>query len=209
MNENIRLLKPLFRGLPIIILVVISSVLIAKKYLNYVTPMYESTAKLRLAYVHEGIPGANLFKDLDLFASSNKIATEIEVLKSDNLIAATLSQLPFGTEIYRKGDVRSSELFNDSPLHIEGTFQTEKELDKLYGLKVISNSQFILLKPEEKNGIKGTFGKPISIEGGKFLITLNEDFINSKKDVKIIERESKFLSTSTKIFLSWLTDSNQ
>jgi uncharacterized protein involved in exopolysaccharide biosynthesis len=195
MNENIRLLKPLFRGLPIIILVVISSVLIAKKYLNYVTPMYESTAKLRLADVHEGIPGANLFKDLDLFASSNKIATEIEVLKSDNLIAATLNQLPFGTEIYRKGDMRASELFNDSPLHIEGTFRTDKALDKLYGLKVISNSQFILLKPEEKTGIKGTFGKPISIEGGKFLITLNEDFINSKKNAKIIDNyQFEFLS---------------
>jgi uncharacterized protein involved in exopolysaccharide biosynthesis len=195
MNENIRLLKPLFRGLPIIVLVVLLSVLFAKKYLNYVTPMYESTAKLRLADVHEGVPGANLFKDLDVFASSNKIATEIEVLKSDNLISKTLNQLPFGTEIYRKGGMRSSELFHDSPFQIEGTFQTDKAYDKLYGLKITSNSQFILMKPEEKTGIKGTFGKPISIDGGKFLITLNEDFINSKKNVKIIDDyEFEFLS---------------
>ncbi len=195
MNENIRLLKPLFRGLPIIVLVVLLSVLFAKKYLNYVTPMYESTAKLRLADVHEGVPGANLFKDLDVFASSNKIATEIEVLKSDNLISKTLNQLPFGTEIYRKGGMRSSELFHDSPFQIEGTFQTDKAYDKLYGLKITSNSQFILMKPEEKTGIKGTFGKPISIDGGKFLISLNEDFINSKKNVKIIDDyEFEFLS---------------
>jgi uncharacterized protein involved in exopolysaccharide biosynthesis len=173
MNENIRLLKPLFRGLPIIVLVVLLSVLFAKKYLNYVTPMYESTSKLRLADVHEGVPGANLFKDLDVFASANKIATEIEVLKSDNLIEATLTQLPFGKEIYRKGDMRSSELFNDSPLHIEGTFETDKAYDKRYGLKVTSNSHYVLMEPEEKTGIKGTFGKPISIDGGKFLITLN------------------------------------
>jgi len=195
MNENIRLLKPLFRGLPIIVLVVLLSVLFAKKYLNYVTPMYESTSKLRLADVHEGVPGANLFKDLDVFASANKIATEIEVLKSDNLIEATLNQLPFGKEIYRKGDMRSSELFNDSPLHIEGTFETDKAYDKRYGLKVTSNSQFILMQPEEKTGITGTFGKPISIDGGKFLITLNEEFINSKKNVKVIDNyEFEFLS---------------
>jgi uncharacterized protein involved in exopolysaccharide biosynthesis len=195
MNENIRLLKPLFRGLPIIVLVVILSVLSAKKYLNYVTPMYESTAKLRLADVHEGVPGANLFKDLDVFASANKIATEIEVLKSDNLIGATLSQLPFGKEIYRKGEMRSSELFRDSPLLIEGTFETEKAYDKIYGLKVISKTQFILMQPDAKTGITGTFGKPISIDGAKFFITLNEDFIRTKKNAKIIDNyEFEFLS---------------
>ncbi len=195
MNENIRLLKPLFRGLPIVVLVVILSVLLAKKYLNYVTPMYESTAKLRLADVHEGVPGANLFKDLDVFASANKIATEIEVLKSDNLIGATLSQLPFGKEIYRKGEMRSSELFRDSPILIEGTFKTDKAYDKLYGLKVTSKTQFILMQPEVKTGISGTFGKPISIDGAKFFITLNENFIKTKKNVKIIDNyEFEFLS---------------
>lgn len=195
MNENIRLLKPLFRGLPIVILSVILSVLFAKKYLNYVTPMYESTAKLRLADVHEGVPGANLFKDLDVFASSNKIATEIEVLKSDKLIGATLDQLPFGKEIYRKGDMRSSELFNDSPILIEAIFETDKAHDKLYGLKVTSETQFILMQPDAKTGITGTFGKPISMDGAKFFITLNEEFIRSKKNVKIIDHyEFEFLS---------------
>ena len=195
MNENIRLLKPLFRGLPIVILSVILSVLFAKKYLNYVTPMYESTSKLRLADVHEGVPGANLFKDLDVFASSNKIATEIEVLKSDKLIGATLSQLPFGKEIYRKGDMRSSELFNDSPILIEATFATDKAYDKLYGLKVTCETQFVLLQPEAKTGVTGTFGKPISIDGATFFITLNEGFIRSKKNLKIIDHyEFEFLS---------------
>jgi len=195
MNENIRLLKPLFRGLPIIVLAVLVSVLFAKKYLNYVTPMYESTSKIRLADVHEGVPGANLFKDLDVFASSNKIATEIEILKSDNLIGAALSQLPFGTEIYRKGDMRSTELFNNSTLLIEGTFENNEAYDKRYGIKVISYTHFILTQDNEKKEIKGTFGKPISVDGGKFLITLNEDFINSKKNVKVIDNyEFEFLS---------------
>jgi uncharacterized protein involved in exopolysaccharide biosynthesis len=195
MNENVRILKPFLRGLPIIILSIILSILFAKKYLNYVTPMYESTAKLRLADVHEGFTGSNLFKDLDLFATSNKIATEIEVLKSDDLIGATLNQLPFSIEIYRKGDMRSSELFSDLPIHIEGTFQTNKAYDKLYGLKVLSEKEFMLMKPNERTGINGTFGKPISMYDAQFLITLNKDFINSKKNVKVIDNyEFEFLS---------------
>lgn len=196
MNENLRLLKPLFRGFSIIILVMVLAVLSAKKYLNYVTPMYESTAKLKLADTEEGVPSANLFKDLDVFASANKIATEIEVLKSSKLIGKTLDELPFGKEIYRKGDMLTVELFRNSPITVEGTFQSEKALDKRYGLNVISVNEYQFFYPDSKNGITGRFGKPMRIKGGTLLIGLNEPFIQSKKDAKIIDTyEFEFLST--------------
>ncbi|WP_264566419.1 GumC family protein [Flavobacterium sp. N3904] len=195
MNENIRLLKPFFRGLPIVILVMIMAVLGAKKYLNYVTPMYESTAMLKLADVEEGVPSANLFKDLDVFASANKIATEIEVLKSANLIQKTLNELPFEKEIYRKGDMLTVELYGNSPILVEGTFQSEKALDKRYSLNVISNKEFQFFYPDSNQSIAGKFGKPLKINGATFLITLNETFIKSKKEVKIIDTyEFEFLS---------------
>ncbi|MEL1253539.1 GNVR domain-containing protein [Flavobacterium sp. DGU38] len=195
MNENLRILKPFFRGLPIIILAVVISILAAKKYLNYVTPMYESTAKLKLADVQEGVPSANLFKDFDVFASANKIATEIEVLKSSLLIEKAIDELPFDKEIYRKGSMRSVELFRNSPILIEGTFSSEEALDKKYGLDVISNKEFIFFYPNSKKGIKGSFGKLFTIKGGTVLIHLNEPFIKSKKDLKIIDfYEFEFLS---------------
>lgn len=195
MNENLRILKPFFRGLPIIILAVAISILAAKKYLNYVTPMYESTAKLKLADVQEGVPSANLFKDFDVFASANKIATEIEVLKSALLIEKAIDELPFNKEIYRKGSMQSVELFRNSPILIEGTFSSEKALDKKYGLDVISAKEFMFFYPNSKKGIKGFFGKLFTIKGGTVLIHLNEPFIKSKKDLKIIDSyEFEFLS---------------
>lgn len=195
MNENLRILKPFFRGLPIIILTVAVSILAAKKYLNYVTPMYESTAKLKLADVQEGVPSANLFKDFDVFASANKIATEIEVLKSTLLIERALDELPFDREIYRKGSVRSVELFGNSPFLVEGTFSSDNALDKKYGLNVISNKEFLFFYPDSEKGIKGFFGKPFTIRGGTILIHLNEPFIKTKRDLKIIDSyEFEFLS---------------
>ncbi|MBF7092995.1 hypothetical protein IUY40_15795 [Flavobacterium sp. ALJ2] len=195
MNENIRILKPFFRGLPIIIFTVVISILGAKKYLNYVTPMYESTAKLKLADVQEGVPSTNLFKDFDVFASANKIATEIEVLKSSLLIGKTLDELPFNKEIYRKGSVRSVELFRNSPILIDGTFNSEKALDKRYGLDIISNKEFVFYYPDSEKGMNGYFGKPFLINGGIILIHLNELFIKSKKDLKVIDSyEFEFLS---------------
>ena len=107
MQDNFRILKPFLRGLPIIVVVMTLGVIAAKKYLSYVTPMYESTAKLKLADIGEGIPNGNLFKNFDVFASANKIAAEIEVLKSSELIIKATSELDFNTEIYRVGSVQN------------------------------------------------------------------------------------------------------
>lgn len=195
MNENIRLLKPLLRGFPIVILVVVGAIMAAQKYLNYVTPMYESTAKLKLADIQEGVPSANLFKDLDVFVSANKIATEIEVLKSSTLIAKAIGELPFDKEIYRKGEVLATELFENSPIAIDGTFVSNKGLDKRYGLQLLSKKEFLFFYPESTKGIKGSIGKPLTIEGGKVLIQLNQSFIAAKKDAQILDYyEFEFLS---------------
>jgi uncharacterized protein involved in exopolysaccharide biosynthesis len=193
MNEYFRTLRPLFRGFPIIIISVLVSILIAKKYLNYQTPIYESTAKLKLADIQEGISSSNLFKDLDVFASAYKIATEIEVLKSDELIQKTIKDLPFDVEIYRKGEIRTIELFNDSPISVEGTFKSNQYKNIKIGMSIDSRKTFTLYFP---NLIikKGVFGKPIKLSDGQILITLNQKKLNSKK-IKLIDNyEIEFLS---------------
>lgn len=193
-NENVRFLKPLLRGFPIVVLAMIIAVLAAKKYLNYVTPMYESTAKLKLADTQEGVPSANLFKDFDVFATPNKISTEIEVLKSTSLIEKTLEKLPFSTEIYRKGKVRSVELFNDSPIKVESILNDEKNYDKKFIINLNSNQNFTINSDSAKE-IKGTFGVPTAIKGGKILITRNDSYLKSKPGAKIVDQyEVEFLS---------------
>lgn len=195
MEENLRFIRPLLRGLPIIIISVLLSVIGAKKYLNYVTPMYESTAMLKLADVNEGVPGANLFKDLDVFATANKISTEIEVIKSSSLIEKTLAELPFALEIYRKGDVLSVELYNNSPILIQHSFFNEKSLDTKYLLNVESLHNFSITHPKTLKKIKGFFGKPILLEGGYITICLNKPYLLTKQNAKIIDLyEFEFLS---------------
>lgn len=194
-NENVRFLKPLLRGFPIVVLAMIIAVLAAKKYLNYVTPMYESTAKLKLADTQEGVPSANLFKDFDVFATPNKISTEIEVLKSTSLIEKTLEKLPFSTEIYRKGKVRSVELFGDSPIKVESILNDEKNYDKKFIINITSNQNFTIKASDSAKGVKGTFGVPTAIRGGKILISKNDSYLRSKPGAKIVDQyEVEFLS---------------
>jgi uncharacterized protein involved in exopolysaccharide biosynthesis len=184
MNESVRLLKPFFRGLPIIIAVMVLSVLAAKKYLTYVTPMYEATAKLKLADVHDGVPGSNLFKDLDVFASSNKIAAEIELMKSELLIGKTLDKLDFGTEVYRIGKVRSVELYHESPFVVQTSFNNQKGYDHTFGVHVISDSAFVIQAGAET--INGKFGEVITCSYGSICLTLNRELFAAKHKVDLV-----------------------
>jgi uncharacterized protein involved in exopolysaccharide biosynthesis len=171
------------------------SLLLAEKYLEYVTPMYQSTAKLKLADNQEGVPSANTVKNLDAFTSTNKIATEIEVLKSSNLLEKALKELPFNTEIYRKGKFKSVELFYNSPIVVKALSKSDKIYDRRFTINVISETRFTFHNPINNQDIEGFFGKPITIKEATFLITLNTAFINSKKEIKIIDSyEFEFLS---------------
>ena len=198
MNENIRLFRPLFKGLPLIVLSMLIAFMLALKYLEYVTPMYQSTAELKLADNQEGVPSANTVKNLDAFTSTNKIATEIEVLKSSNLLKKTLKELPFNIEIYRKGNFKSVELFNDSPIVVKSLSKLDKIYDKRFMINIVSNENFEFYYPSASDNkkIEGFFNKPLTVKEGTFLISLNSVFIKSRKKVKIIDSyEFEFLSS--------------
>ncbi|MFT6334133.1 MAG: hypothetical protein ACJATI_000865 [Halioglobus sp.] len=196
MEENLRFLKPFIRGFLLIILSMFVAVMAAKKYLSYVVPLYESTTKMKLADVSEGVQNSNLFKDFDVFASANKIATEIEVLKSSVLIGKTLDSIDFDVEIYRKGKLKSVELFDNSPFMIEGDFISPKAYDKKYRLEIISNRNFEIYFPESEEMLtKGSFGELVSFLYGQLKITLDDKFIASKPNLNLIDQyEFEFLS---------------
>ena len=196
MEENLRFLKPFIRGSFLIIISIIASVLLAKKYISYMVPMYESTTKMKLADVSDGVQSSNLFKDFDVFASTNKIATEIEVLKSSVLLNKTLDSLDFDVEIYRVGKIKSVELYNDSPFSIKGNLINEKAHDKRYILKVISPTQFTIYENYSNEILaKGIFGENTTFQQGEIKITLDHNYIDSKPNLNLIDTyEFEFLS---------------
>ncbi len=186
MNENFRILKPFLRGLPIIIICMIISIAAAKKYLSYVTPIYESTSKIKLADIGEGIPNSNLFKNLDVFASANKISGEIEVLKSSNLIFKTLSNLDFNLEIYRAGSIQMVELYHNSPIAIRLLNPTGKVLDKRFKLIMKTDKMYDILNADDKVVVSGEVKKPVSFLDNEIIVDLNLDLISQKKAVQIV-----------------------
>ena len=61
MSSEYQFLRPYLRGWFFILTAMVISYFIAEKYLSYNTPIYQSTAKLRLADLNEGVPNSKLF----------------------------------------------------------------------------------------------------------------------------------------------------
>ncbi|MCU0436407.1 MAG: Wzz/FepE/Etk N-terminal domain-containing protein [Raineya sp.] len=198
MGESLRFLKPYLRGLPIIMILMIVAYLMASRYLKYVTPMYESTAKLRLADIGEGVPNSNLFKDLDVFASANKINAEIEVLKSQTILEKTLKNIDFQTQIFRVGKIKKVELYDDAPFVIK-TFNTTKTIeDKRFQLCILKNQTFII---EDNAGRKvfGKIGDTLILNHSKLMLELNQSLFEHKKQLRLVDNYEFIINSKEKV----------
>lgn len=184
MNESLNFLRPYLRGWSVILSAMVVAFLIANKYLSYVTPMYESTAKLRLADMNEGIPNSNLFKDLDVFANTQKINAEIELLKSHSLLSKALQKVPFNIQVFRSGSVRKTELYDDSPFIITLLFWPKNLEDKMISLNMNQDQSFSL-SFDGLEAIEGELGDTLKFDDALMVIQLNKDLIDEKKNLQI------------------------
>ncbi|MCB0666324.1 MAG: hypothetical protein KDC80_10900 [Saprospiraceae bacterium] len=201
--ENLRLFKPFFRGFPIIILSITLGVFLAKKYLRYATPMFESTAKIRLADVKEGTSSANLFKDFDVFANANKIGAEVEVLKSPILINKALDSLDFDISIFRLGQIRKNELYHDSPIVIRNLeVRDESIYDKPMHLSINYDHQIRLEIPTIDTVITSVMDSVIELAQIRLTFCLNEALIAVKPEISIADNYELILHSRQKLIRS-------
>ena len=111
-------LKTILKATPWFLGGILVLVIVAKQYIKYAKPYYQSTAILKIDEGTVGISVSNLYKDFDLFTAPNNVMTEIEVLKSHNLIKKTIEKLHFDIEYYQVGKINVTELYNRSPFSV-------------------------------------------------------------------------------------------
>ena len=188
--QNIkRLLLPLLRGAPFILACMAIGLAIAYKSLLYTNPTYESTTKIKLDDFGQGVSGALLYKDFDVFSNTNKVAAEIELLKSNVLIEKAIDSLDFDISYYRVGAIRTTELYHDSPFLVEYDIKDQSAYDRPYDLHIKSSSSFTLsYGPEEAaTSIEGSFGDSLKLSSATIVIALNETLLQLKGDGSLID----------------------
>lgn len=169
----------LFKGSPWVIGTTILMVVLAKQYIKYATPMYQSTAKIKIDDGSIGLANTNLYKDFDVFSSTNKVLTEIEVLKSTNLIQKTLTKLDFGIEYYRVGKVKTSELYHESPFLIIPQDSVIDLAEEVIYLSIKGNKLII------NKHINALFGEEVRIKNTSLIILKNEHLLHTKSETDV------------------------
>ncbi len=176
-------LRPLYRGLPIVIVFMVTAVFIAARYLRYVTPTYESTTFIKLADNHDGASGTNLFRDFDVFATSNKISAEVELLKSGVLLEKAAKSLDLNVTVSRIGKINKTELYKNSPVTIVSRLNNEDWYDKNFTL-IISINMLTVVCPDGKK-YQTQFGQELNTDGGDILIVKNNEVLAERPKLQI------------------------
>ncbi len=126
LNQIKKLIFPLIKGLPLIIGLAFAGYWFADKSVSYIEPKYESTVKIKLDGANDGVRNTIVYKDFDLYPTSNKIATEVEVIKSEALLSKVVKRIDLNEEWVRIGNVRNSTLCrNDLPFNYSYKLKTD------------------------------------------------------------------------------------
>lgn len=188
-QQIVRLLSPAFRGSPVIIGIIVVMIFLATRIVQYSTPMYECTGRIKLEDANTDISNTNLFKTFDVFTQPGKIMAEVEVIKSPEILRASLHNIPFDVSYFRVGKIRTSELFYDSPFQV--TYDVAN--DSYYGVafyiqaidKKTCHLSYTLQGKTKKTA--AAFGKSVALPGINLTIKLNNTLLTNKPGVNLYD----------------------
>jgi len=190
-----------YRGFFIIVCMMLLGILVAFKYLSYAQPQYQSIAKVRLADLQDGATGNNLFKNLDVFASKNELAAEIEVMKSQILIDKVVDKLHLDLEIHRIGKMRKQELLADRPFKITYTNQDVKILDVPFTVAVKDSLHYLVRSSRMQIDEIGRFGKPLKLSCGlTVLLSVNSEIVKFKGMGNLLDKFEFQISSKQSLY---------
>ncbi|MGB0522992.1 MAG: GumC family protein [Flammeovirgaceae bacterium] len=178
--QNIkRLILPALRGLHWIVGLCLLCAFLAYQSLKYVTPQYESVAKIKLDHGNEGLSSANLFKDFDVFHYGYKIKAEEELIRSKILINKALDKVDFDISYYRIGDIRTSELYHDAPFRVEIQQPNPITQTQSFTIHLLDSQSFELQLAHES--VQGAFNQEVHIGSYVLVIHKNQTLFQQKE----------------------------
>src|SRR2546423_13363934 len=106
------------RFLPLFIISIALSLLVAYIYLRYTTPIYSSTGSLIIKN-EQPLKGSDKFDQVLSNDNSKDIQNEIEVLKSRPLMERVVKALNLNYTYYAKGKIKEMDIYKTCPFYVE------------------------------------------------------------------------------------------
>ncbi|WPP49239.1 GumC family protein [Catalinimonas niigatensis] len=162
------------KNIPWIILIVLSTNILAYLYIRYTRPVYESTSILRLDIKSE----ANILGFGNLNQNLDNLAGEIELLKSNLFFSKVVDVIDMDISYYAYGRVLYQERYGNSPFRVEYQLKDRSFYDRPIDIEIINNEQFVLSYPMEGERFSRAyeFGEEIETPAYRFVVTLTEHY---------------------------------
>lgn len=180
--KKIEFKKELFKYIRVwywFVLSIIFFVIIAKIYLRYAVPVYNSQASVYFNTSTKKTTGVIGLNDLQSLSgggiSKNSIADEIAIMKSKPILRKVVKNLNLDVAFMEEGNIKKIELYNNSPfkgqivlLHNEKNFGGAS-----YKIKALNSKAFVLANLEETHPKTYLFDVPYDLGFGVVKISKN------------------------------------
>ncbi|MDF9799451.1 tyrosine-protein kinase Etk/Wzc [Catalinimonas alkaloidigena] len=157
-----------------VLLIILSTNILAYLYIRYTRPVYESTSILRLDIKSD----ANILGFGNLNQNLDNLAGEIELLKSNLFFSKVVEAVDMDISYYAYGRVLFQERYDNSPFRVEYKLKDRSFYDKPIDIEILNDEQFILSYPMggERFSRAYEFGEEIEHPSYRFVVTLTEHF---------------------------------
>jgi len=187
-EEEINLREELDKYLrfwPYFIASVFACLVVAFLYLQYTTPVYQSTATIIIEDDEKGgsIPGMEAFEGLGLLGGmgGSGIENEMGILRSKQLITDVAKELQLNIRYFFEGDIRTIEVYANKPIEVQILKQDDQKLIEPLTFRFTEKegANFLLTGDDTGEEIEGSYGKPVDLDFSTLIITERPKLENS------------------------------
>ncbi|MEO8761212.1 MAG: Wzz/FepE/Etk N-terminal domain-containing protein, partial [Bacteroidia bacterium] len=160
--------------------------LVVARYYNWIAaPLYRSSC--RIIIKDENAGGEAILKELNDYKRNRNLENEIQILKSNSLIAKAASQLELGETYILQGKLKSTELYTKCPFQLKADTLTDAAAFYELDINILNSKQFELTyflknNDDKKKSAQYTFNKTITNELGTFKIVKRKSFDSTQFD---------------------------
>ena len=212
LQKEFRLLVlPVFRGLPIILLVMAISFFVVNHFLTYMQPVYQASAAIKLDNRDLGLQNFEIFENGDDKPTfTNNFLTEVELFQSSGLIRRAFDSLDFEISYYRIGDIKTTELFKEIPFEIDYEAMEQQAYDRPFYLTYAGDDRFYFSTVPGQEGKEIICGKKYSSTRAQlsFALNKNEDLIIRKPTTLKPGDQFSFKINSVEGLMAEVNDNN-
>lgn len=145
---------------------------VSKKYSLESLIIFEEESRQYRRQSDNALENMNLLQEINQF----NLESEIEVLKSQQLIRKSLEKLDFGISYHQEGKLYNKELYPSTPFQVRGEFLPKLYAQPVY-IQILSSNQYkVIINEESDREYLMQFGEEFSKDGYQFTLIRNKNY---------------------------------